>query len=409
MSIKNDFKGNIKTLLWIILITILVIVLLIPRKIINENFETLRGYTSETIYRDLKDITKYDNRMKEKDFISLIDDRSDELLMKRCYQIPGTKMENLMNDGINNRPCKARSFNVITTDFTEVIEKIVLNVQDIHDTRVKGLIHGPVYVLISQVPYYKNDKGQDIALQAFNVADYGFSPRYDQSNTNSNHTIFYKVIIIYSRYSKGWRLNETDLFKTSIMSWLDSNNISYEPQCFMSAIGTRSGPFKYGGCASSDGTIKIDDKTINSATCLGPKWGNNLLQSDTTDVKNTPSTYLILYVLNNNADSIKRFLYNKDTVDYPTPWQYVRNVHVPLRQNSNKNVECVSNDGINCLLNDKSKNIYTSLNDANSPDKTWQPVSCTYDNYNDPTSWCAQGYRALTDSNDLPKPAPASR
>ena len=37
MSIKNDFKGNIKTLLWIILITILVIVLLIPRKIINEN------------------------------------------------------------------------------------------------------------------------------------------------------------------------------------------------------------------------------------------------------------------------------------------------------------------------------------------------------------------------------------
>lgn len=410
MPIKTDFKGNIKTLLWIILIIILIVILLIPRKIINENFEILRGFTSETIYRDLKDISKYDKRMTDIDFMSTIDDQKDELIMKRCYQIPNFKIEQMQMK--KDDPCKLRTFDIVTSDFTEVINKIVLNVQEIYDTRVKGLIHGPIYVLLSQIPYYKNDKGEDIALQSFNTSSYQFSPYLNETNVNNTSAIYYKCIIYYSRYSRGWRLNEEDLFKKTLMTYLDRNNTSFEPQCYIKGVGASSGPLKYGGCASSDGTIKVDNKPINSAKCLGPKPGNNLLQTDNTDVKNTPSTYVILYVLNNNADSIKRFLYNKDTVEYPTQWQYVRDVNVPLRQNNNKDVECLSSDGKNCLWKQKMP-----LNEVNAPNKEWQPVACGdmhkqlwgKTGYENPRHWCAKGYRALADSTELPKPSPSAQ
>lgn len=389
-------KNSIKSGFGFVLLFILIIILLIPRKILNEHFDVLRGVTSETIYRDTKDIVKYDAAMNDPSFMSTIDDQKDELIMKRCYQIPNTTIEYVKGIFKNkNRPCPIHSFDIITNNFTDVINKVVLDIQNVHDTKVKDLIHGPIYTLIFQVPYYKNDKGEDISLQSFNTSAYKFQPYYDAKNLNTNPTIYYYCIICYGRYDRRWKLAEDDLFKKHYMQMLDQWYSSFEPQCYMVGVGTSTGPFKFAGCASSDA---IKDGSY-SATCLGPKLGNNLLQNDPNDTKNTRSTYGILYVINNNADSIKRFLFNKDNIQYPTNWKYIHGISVPLRENNNKDVECLSNDNKHCLWRQQ-----ISLDDANSPDSQWKPLTCgdMHKNlygttgYEKPSHWCAKGQRALS-------------
>ena len=389
-----NIKKNIKSVLWILLITIVCVVLLIPRKVLTENFEILRGYTSETLYRDLKDITKFDERSADISFMETIDDRSDELIMKRCYQIP-TTIDYIIAQANRTRYRGARrTLTEITSNFTDVINKITLDIQTVHDTLVNGLIHGPIYVFVYQVPYYKNKEGQDISLQSFNVSSYNFQPSFDERNINGQQPIYYYVQIYYSRYDSDWKLTQGDVFKKSIMNEYDNLYASFEPQCYMVAAGTTTGPTKYAGCASSTASTN----GMNTATCLGPQFGNSLLQQDKEDKKNTVSTYGILYTINMNAPTIKKFLFNKDSIEYPTKWQYLHRINVPVRLNKNKEVECLSDNSKKCLWRSD-----ISLNDANSPDKIWQPLACgemhknLYGNtgYEKPYHWCAKSSNAL--------------
>jgi hypothetical protein len=402
---KNALRENIKTLFGTILFIILLVILLIPRKIVNEKFEQLRGYTSETIYRDTKDIVKYDKRMEDPSFMSTIDDQNDPLIMKRCYQIPNLVIEDLKNGIKNNLYCATSTYDIITNNFTDVINKIILDIQTVHDTTIKGLIHGPIYIWITQVPYFKNDKGEDISLQSFNTSDFKFQPYYDQKNMTNNPTIYYYCAIFYARYTPTWKLTENDLFKKSVMSQLDMYYTSFEPQCYMVGVGNTDGPFKYAGCASSDARVN----GTYSASCLGPKQGNNLLQLDKEDKKNT-----IVYVINNRADTIKRFIFDNKDPQIPTPWQNIAGIRSLLRINSKSNIECISNDNKNCI---RKKDI--TLSDANADTAQWKPLECGNmhqqlygkSGYDNPSHWCSKGYRTLFDTNSVPfssSPSPST-
>ena len=390
----SKIKSNIRWILWIVLIIIIGSILLIPRKITNEGFEILRGFTSETIYRDTKDIVKYDARAKDAGFMDTIDDRTDELIMKRCYQYANVTIDDIIKK-TNNGDIAIRPFTLITSNFAEVKNKIILDIETVHDTVVNGPIYGPMYALIFQVPYYKNAQGQDISLQSFNVSTYNFQPAYDERNLNAQQPIYYYVQMIYSRYNSAWRLGQDDLFAKNSMSYLDKNNTSFEPQCFMVGAGNTDGPNKFAGCASSKASVN----GMNTSTCLGPKQNNNLLQSDASDKKNTVSSYGILYTINTNADTIKRYFFTKDSIDLPTSWQYLQDINVPTRINSANDLECLSNDNKGCLWN---KNI--SLNDANNTNKNWKPLACGQmhknlygsTGYENAAHWCAKGLKTLT-------------
>jgi len=307
-------KNIIKKTLMILLLVLIAGILLVPRKnSTNEGF--LTGKTSQTLYSNT-----YKNKYKEFDknqlnptFMNSIDDSGYELIMKRCYQFPGTMIEEIvtgMNQIVNDptRVIGQRSFTLITNNFADVKNKIIADIQTVHDTKIKGPINGNVYSLLFQVPYYKNAQGQDIIIQSFNVSSYNFLPSYtaDPRNMNGQQQIYYAVLMFYGNYNNKWQLQSQDRFPQFWMSILDTNNISYEPQCYMVGAGNTDGPFKYAGCSSSKGAIN----GVNSATCLGPQPGNNLLQTDSGDPKTTKSTYGILYTVNKTASSIAPYFSN---------------------------------------------------------------------------------------------------
>jgi hypothetical protein len=255
MKIKNFLK-KINTALAIILLIIIASVLLIPKKLTHEGFEDIaRGFTSETLYRDSKDIKKYDNLASSPSFMDTIDDKHDELIMNRCYQFTNAYINDLI-DGSMVNPCATRLFTIVTNNFMDVKNKFFIDIQTVHDTIIKGPIQGPVYVLIYQVPYYKDAQGKDISLQAFNVSGYDFQPSHDDRNPNGNIQIYYKVLVIYGKYkitnNNTWQLQTSDLFAAWKMSW-DNSLSSFEPQCFMKGVGNTDGPNKYAGCSSSNG------------------------------------------------------------------------------------------------------------------------------------------------------------
>jgi hypothetical protein len=387
----------------IILFIIIVSVLLIPRspKSHIENFRSLSGFTSETEYRDLKNIAKFDSRINELSFQDLADDRNYELKMKRCYQFPNYTIDKFIQEFKSPKlksfmKCVYNDFTVITSDFKDVKNKIVLELQSVHDIKIQGPIHGPVYVMIFQVPYYKNSQNQDISLQAFNTSEYNYRPIYNQNSTSLDIKILYHVVMYYGKYENDpsnnvYRLGSIDNFQPW-MAMFDDRNASFEPQCFIQGGGVTEGPMVYGGCASSNGTISGS----TTSTCLGPE---NPVKYNDNDGKKTKSTYAILYTINQEADSLKRYFLNKDSMTYPSSWQYLKDINVPIRMNENKDIECLSNNMRGCLWN---QNIKTPA--ANDVNALWQPLSCGDPHkkiygttgYENPNHWCLKSKNILS-------------
>jgi hypothetical protein len=312
------FNKVIKKTLLILLILLIAGILLVPRKNTTESFQVLTGKTSETIYRDTKDYKAYDKKVSDPTFMNSIDDSESELIMSRCYQWSDVTIENFsrwMNDSIKDpKTVGIRGFTVMTYNFTDVKNKIIEDIQTVHDTLIKGPINGPIYTLITQVPYYKDAQGKDIVIQSFNVDGYNYQPTYtsDPKNMNGNQPIYYLVWMFYGQYkNKKWTMTRTDGFK-QIMQILDQRSVSYEQQCYMAGAGN-GGAFNYAGCSSSDGKIN----GVNSASCLGPKAGNNTLQTDKLDLKTTKSSYAILYTINPKATSIAPF-FNNNPLKFPS-------------------------------------------------------------------------------------------
>jgi hypothetical protein len=319
------FNKIVKKTLMILLILLIAGILLVPRKNTTEGFQVLTGKTSETIYRDTKDYKAYDKKVADPTFMNSIDDSESELIMSRCYQWPDVRIEQFtrwMNDSIKDpKTVGTRGFTVMTYNFTDVKNKIIEDIERVKDTLIKDPINGPVYALITQVPYYKDAQGKDIVIQSFNVDGYNYQPTYtsDPKNMNGNQPIYYLVWMFYGQYkNKQWTMTRTDGFK-QIMQILDQSGggsgglggggVSYEQQCYMAGAGS-GGAFNYAGCSSSDGKIN----GVNSASCLGPKAGNNILQTDKLDPKTTKSSYAILYTINPKATSIAPFFNNHPLV-----------------------------------------------------------------------------------------------
>ena len=383
----GKFKKSIAKIILAIVFIVISIILLVPKNK-KENFRTLTGFTSETLYRDLKDLTKFDARIKDPSFIQTADDRYYELIMKRCYQNAGITIEQIIQLGIDRQPCYAQSFQKITSDFSIVKTSIINNIQTAHDTLLnngtQAPIHGPVYVMIYQVPYYKNSLGQDISLQSFNVSQYNFL----STNKSGIQNIFYYVEIYYGRYAKNGSLMTIDKY-TSQIPGNDAIMKSFEPQCFMVGNGNTDGPNVYPGCASSRGLLN----GLNTATCLGPIPGNSVMQNDSEDKKNTVSTYGVLYTVNTLADSIKRYFYQSGNPALSTPWQTIdENIqgNALFRMNDKGDVQCLSNNSSTCLTD-----VTPQVANA-APFGTYKPYTCTANTYTQGQNICSIGKQALT-------------
>ena len=418
-------KIKIKRAIYVILFIILLIILLIPRNYIKSSYYTKENFASSIdIYKDyinngttpddtLDKAQKYDSLVQNNmNFMNLIDDNKSIILMKRCYQVADT-LDNLINQHkLNlNLDKNIQMFNIITNDFSVVESTIITKIQEAHDTILNdGMqvpIHGPAYVILTQVPYYKDNTGKTFSV--INPVEYNYNPSYSaQTNgINSQQQIFYYVMILYPRYDELGRLTmaNADTIPIQIITDLDNNNISREQQCYMHGVGTGVGVNKLAGCATATdnlstllSSLKILPTNavasqMTDSMCLGPKPGNNLLQTDQKDIKNTPSTYITLYSINQTATGINQFFFNgiHQKVSDENKWIYLAATNPPFKINSDGNVQCVSNDGKDCAwqLDQTSSDQVNLLNDLNYPTNK-SPKYNTYicDGKNN-NSWCA--------------------
>lgn len=278
-----------------------------------------------------------------------LDDKDDMLHMRRCYQFPNKTVQTMKSDLTTayNHPVEGgmyvTDFEMITCSFKDVESKIVCEIQKFYETNLcksnatlscsqfpnsvtdmnnwkeetakcpqisnankntpssrielscDAKLQGPIYVLLFQAPYYRNDNQEPITLQ-FTMDAYGFLPFNSKRNVpDDDAPIYYYAQIMFARYNKMGMLSQIDFMRDKFMPELDRTNFSKEKQCFLMTKNNRERIHLPGGCGSTDGTPYV-------ATCLGPATPG------VRDSKNTRSSYGILYELNPQYHVLSSFI-----------------------------------------------------------------------------------------------------
>jgi len=421
--------NKLKNVIIISIFTILLILLLIPKNLNKEGFSILNNnYSAEYLY-STNSLANFENQLNDQSFIN--NNTQTEFIYKRCYQYPEI-LENLMatNQNYYQDDKSTQIFTVVTPEYNDVRIAIVNAIQTAHDTLLNDgtgvAIHGPVYILMTQVPYYKNIDGSTMAIQ-HNIDNYLYTPVYVVHDTNTTivdtnvtettrgltvqkdtQPIFYYIEIHYSRYDKKGRLMKIDSYFENVIKNTDNINLSYEQQCYIRGAGT-SGTNVFGGCASTQNTISgitsdipgtNNNSTNTDAKCLGPKPENHLSPSSAIDYKNTVSTFISIYMVNTKCSTLKQYFYDDSTNVNDNKWIFLSDTdpdvtipQTPMRILNNK-VQCLSSDGVNCLTSFPVSELQT----INNPDIQFPYIPYNCSSTFETNAWCASAKNALTDA-----------
>lgn len=321
-------KSKIKIFVAIFLLLLVIFVGVIPRKkyelfatsapLLNLNVpKALQGAQStESVYYNSTSYQAFDNTVGSI-FNTLIDYSTSFLMMKRCYAIPNLKIESLFPNGTTGGRDNyyMKRFGIYTNKFGEVEDKIYQTLLTFADNQPTKLINGDVYVMITQQPYYRNADGTPISLDISIINDrhnYN-SPKNLNKGVIDAQPIYYQVYIIFGAYTADGTYDKcSDHFKNT-MGVLDTYFYSRENQCFITTVDDIS---KFGGCATSAVTTaskmsKDAATTANTSPydsmCLGPQFKDNNIpyyNKDYSKPKILPTTYLILYIINQNYNKV---------------------------------------------------------------------------------------------------------
>lgn len=332
---KNRPESLFFILLTFTLIAVLTFFMLMPKK---EHFfiNIPSGKTSFSLYEDGK-FASADEFDKAYNMTSImLDDKDDLLQMKRCYQLPNTTVESLRTFRNKLFPhdvdggMKTVTFDMVTCSFDDVQSRIICEIQKFHeravckstatmrcnsypnshqnvskwsetqkcpaitdDTRKKqffqascdGKLVAPIYVMLTQAPYYRNSKNEIMPVQ-FTMDRFGGLPFNPERSADSDAPIYYHVIIMFARYNRYSDLLPIDYMRDSYLPFLDKFLFSNEKQCFIMTKNNTKRLYLPGGCATMT--------TPYSSRCLGPSKPYQI----EGDEKKTDSTYCILYEVN---------------------------------------------------------------------------------------------------------------
>ena len=170
------------------------------------------------------------------------------------------------------------------SSMTQIEDRIYQSIVNFKDA-IKNTIEGNVYVLIYQVPYYKNERGNTIH------AGYYINNTLEFVPSNMRNDVFYDVQVIYGNYDKDKKLVRTSSFETS---WLPAAErlATNDKQCFIRCVNTN----KMCGCATSQPGLYADDPTY-AINCFGRDSAGNQFEK---------STFSILYKINKQENSMAR-------------------------------------------------------------------------------------------------------
>lgn len=270
----------------IVLLIVFVMVFVFPQKI-REDFvsssqllmqaQTQQGLLSST------NLATFDAALKRADDLASLDDSGRLLLLKRCYQF---SQEDVIQNAAFMMP--ANTYNVqfhdMFTSMQQIEDRIVQEIGKF-STAITTVVKGNIYVMITQVPYFKNERGNPVYASYYVDNALNFQP------STARNDIYYSITIIFANYDANKTYNKTSSYETNTMPSMESK-ASNDKQCFIQCVHSGNAC----GCATASSGAYTDDASY-STTCFG--------RNSSTDTSQlTPATFTILYTVNKNYQLI---------------------------------------------------------------------------------------------------------
>jgi hypothetical protein len=215
------------------------------------------------------------------------------LQARQCYQFPQVIRLGVPSTATldPHDPLDSRAFSC-HVDVSENTYSSYSAIESYITTRIQAFrpsdnekIKGNVYVMITQVPYFVNVRGNPINIGYDADLTTGYWP---SGGSSPRLNIFYRIYIIYANYgANNGAYMPSSTFECNVISQFNQKYASNDKQCFIRCMQDN----KACGCASTGTGVGVySDNSNYVATCLGRDQANNDQQ--------TPSTYVILYSVN---------------------------------------------------------------------------------------------------------------
>lgn len=262
--------GAVAIVLLVVYVTVVVLPQQIREDFVSSSQRLMQAQNNQGIMTT-SNLVAFDTALKNDNDNGNLDDSGKLLLLKRCYQTTVAAATSIMS------PTSAYSvsFHEMFSSMQQIEDRIVQEIAKFN-TAVKGNI----YVMISQVPYFKNERGNPIYASYYIDDVLNFQPA-----STSRSDIYYSIAIIFANYDASKKYSDVSRFETSTLPSLDVY-ASNDKQCFIRCIHSSNAC----GCASSNTGVYPDD-TSYITKCFGrssPDETNQL----------TEATFTILYTIN---------------------------------------------------------------------------------------------------------------
>lgn len=278
-SLIDKFVSYILYGFLLLVVAVLLYILLVPRLRIEAFQNTSKS--SRSLYRTsnnyLSDLDKY---------FSTLSDKDDLLIMQGCYQAEMNK------DLVPNPSCYFIMNSAFTSSFNDIRSKMITDLQNFISKNKGRPIKGDVYVLLSQAPYLRDDKGNVLSVQ-YNISGYDYNPVNVMKAGSNVKDVEKPVFIFYVMFFVNYTgsLEYTKQPSLDIVKKISKNQVNKE-QCYIKCQGDTTDT--YCGCLNFKawkGAPKSYD-SVCSSTPLPD--GNGMVDSK----KNVLSDFVILYKIN---------------------------------------------------------------------------------------------------------------
>ncbi len=306
---KSDLGMMTLKVVGVVLTLALFLILLLPRAQPMEQFsQPPTGFSSTGQLKALDSVrtgtsaryAMFDEDMKQGD--PLLSDQFNLLLAKRCYQFH-VKEDELAE---SFKALKQKSIPVEEGEFRFELnakaknnlmntESYVLDILEKFKAKIGGKpVKGPVFAIVSQVPYYKNDSGGVLPVQ-FSAHEYHLKP-YNVFKSKDGGYVKIKVAVLFPAYEANSGSIRHRLLPEAIRSSAEKKT-EYLQSLIIDILKEKEVIRKYCflECADNPSLLCGCHTSPNESSCLAPK------RDATTDAeksKPVESHYVVMYQVN---------------------------------------------------------------------------------------------------------------
>lgn len=242
----------------------------------------------------------FDNDMKKGQ--ALLQDQFNLLLAKRCYQF------HVRDDELSAayKELEKKSIPVLRQEFTYQLgenaqknrsntETAVFDILEKFKTKLGGKpIKGPIFAIVSQVPYYRNDAGGVLPVQ-FYAEEYHLKP-YNVFKDKTKGYVTTKVVVLFPAYEANSGSLRERILPEAIRS-SEERRMEFLQALIIDILKDKEVIRRYCflECADNPSLLCGCYSEPNQSSCLAPKRDANTEEERS---KPTESHYVVMYSVN---------------------------------------------------------------------------------------------------------------